>query len=95
MGAAIHYNEFFVEDAIASYNEAYNETVQEYYAAAGLVSPYGGWFGNYPNGSYFCGTSGGSITRGFTIERCYGPSGALNVQPVISVLGENSGCNYN
>ena len=53
MGATDSSNEFFVEDAIATYNEAYNETVQEFYKANGLVSPYGGWFGNYPNGSYF------------------------------------------
>ena len=90
MGAAIHYNEFFVEDAIASYNEAFNETVQEYYASFGLNSPYGGWFGNYPDGSYYCGHSGGTILRDFTIARCYGPSGALNVQPVVSVLGDRT-----
>jgi iron complex outermembrane receptor protein len=91
MGAAIHYNQNFIDDANALYNEFYNETVQEYFANFGLSSPYGGWFGNYDVGSAFCGhTAGGGGFVLSNLERCYAPSGALDVQPTVAVMGDRT-----
>ena len=87
MGAAIHYTDSFVSAADAFYAEAYNQTVAE----AGFGAYYAGWFGNYPNGSYFCGHDNSGIIDWATgLMRCYAPSGALNVQPVVSVKGDRT-----
>jgi len=87
MGAAIHYTDSFVSAADAFYTESYNETVAE----AGFGDFYAGWFGNYPNGSYFCGhDNSGDIDWPTGLMLCYAPSGALDVQPVVSVKGDRT-----
>jgi iron complex outermembrane receptor protein len=94
MGAAIHYNEQFVIDADAVYSEAYNQTVTELYQSYGFplsAIPYDGYFGNYPNGSYWCGhTNSGTIDWPSGLMACYAPSGALNVNPVVAVKGDRT-----
>lgn len=94
MGAAIHYNEQFIIDADAFYSEAYGETVTELYQRYGFplsAIPYDGYFGNYPNGSYWCGhDNSGAIDWPTGIMGCYAPSGALNVQPTVAVNGDRT-----
>ncbi len=94
MGAAIHYNEQFVIDADAVYTEAYGETVTELYQGYNFplaAIPYDGYFGNYPNGSYWCGhTNTGAIDWPAGLLGCYAPSGALNVQPTVAVNGDRT-----
>jgi len=91
MGAAIHYNENFIEDATAAYNIFLNETIQEFYAGFGLEAPYDGWFGNFPNGSYYCGhAKPGAVDYPQYLEYCYAPSGALDVQPTVAVMGDRT-----